>query len=134
MRVGYPSWSVEVSDSWVVTEHPECLTLELSEQGALQLSSAIKDSGVVEQEDLFLFSSDNYQDSWGEPRNTSLGDFVGIFYEYKEDGATWIRWYLRCASTLLFITYNGDAEAAELERPEVQRVLETLEGAPTRGA
>ncbi len=40
----------------------------------------------------------------------------------------------RRASTLLFITYNGETEVADVERPEVQRVLESLEGVPTRGA
>lgn len=134
MRVGYASWSVEVSDLWVVTEHPECLTLELSEQAALQLSSAIKDSGAVEDEDLFQFSAENQQESWGEHRSSALGDFVGIFFEYQEDGDTWVRWYLRNASTLLFVTYNGETEVAKAERFEVQRVLQSLKGASTSGA
>jgi hypothetical protein len=134
MRVGYESWSVEVSESWLVTEHPECLTLELSKDAALQLSSAVKTSGAVEEEDLLLFASENQQESWGEPRKTLLGEFAGIIYEYKEEETAWIRCYLRNASTLLFVTYNGEAQVAQEERAEVQKVLASLKGVASRGA
>lgn len=131
MRVGYPSWSIEAPDSWRVTEHPECLTLELSDEAALQLSSAQKKSGEVTEQDLF-FSKDN-RGGWGKHRNTELGEFIGIVYEYQEDETTWIRWFLRNASTLLFVTYNGTKQAANNERAEVNQILSTLRVEALRG-
>jgi hypothetical protein len=55
MRVGSSSWSLEVSQDWRVTDHPECLTLEPSDQGALQVSAAHKKVGLVTDEDLLSF-------------------------------------------------------------------------------
>jgi hypothetical protein len=132
MRIGHPSWSVEVSASWSVTEHPECLTLKLSDEAALQLSSAKKKSGEVTEQDLF-FSQDN-RCSWGKPLDVALGQFNGIVYEYQEAETTWIRWFLRNASTLLFVTYNGTKRAASKERAEVDRTLRSLRAAALRGA
>ena len=132
MRVGYPSWSVEISDEWAVTEHPECLTLELSDEGALQGSSATKRTGRVTEEELFFSAGE--RESWGTPRECSLGDFTGITYSYKEDDVTWCRWFLRNASTLLFFTYNGSNRAAAKEIERVIQVLSTLKAGHSLGA
>lgn len=117
---------------WSVTEHPECLTLELSDEAALQLSSAQKKSGEVTEQDLF-FSNDN-RGSWGTHLNITLGQFTGIVYEYQEEETTWIRWFLRNASTLLFVTYNGTKQALREERTEVNQVLGSLRAEARRGA
>jgi hypothetical protein len=125
MRVGYSSWSIDPLDTWSVTQHPECLTLEMSEEGALQFSSALKGSGDVTQQDL-LFSEEE-RVAWGDPADVAFGQFSGIVYEYVESDSTWTRWFLRNASTLLFVTYNGSPSVAERERPEVERVLSSLQ-------
>lgn len=124
MRVGQSSWSVETSDEWSFTDHPECLTLELSDQGALQLSSARKQKGLVTEADLFF--SNGQRHTWGPWRATTCGDFEGIEYGYSEGEFTWRRWFLRWGQTLLFVTYNGTSEAAEQERSAVDQVLSTV--------
>lgn len=132
MRVGYPSWSVEVSEEWSVTEHPECLTLELSDQGALQGSSATKKGGNVTREELFF--SKEQRKNWGAHKDCSLGDFTGIAYSYEEDDMTWYRWFLRSAATILFFTYNGSHQAAAEESSQVAQVLRTLKAEHSLGA
>jgi len=132
MRVGYPSWSVEVSDEWSVIEHPECLTFELSDQSALQGSSATKKNGIVSDQDLFFSVEQRW--NWGHHQECTLGEFKGIVYTYREDETTWVRWFLRNASTLLFLTYNGSHEAVAEELGSVMVILNTLRAEESRGA
>lgn len=128
MRVGWPSWSLDVSDEWSVTKHEECLSLALSDGGALQASSARKEQGAVTQRDLLW--SEAERASWGEWKPVRCGEFTGIFYEYVQEAAVWRRWYLRSGPVLLFITYNGTFEAAAREWEPVLSILSTarLEG------
>lgn len=123
MRIGWSGWSIEVSDDWSVTEDAECTTLVLSDQGALQASSARKRNGVVTEEDLFF--SEGQRKGWGPPKPTRCGEFDGILYDYALDGSVWNRWFLKCGSTLLFVTYNGTPQAAQAERKAVAKVLST---------
>lgn len=123
MRVGWPGWSLEVSDSWSITDDEECLTLELSDQGALQASSARKRDGVVTEDELFFSKVE--REGWGPARRTRCGEFDGIVYEYTSDDGAWCRWFLKNGATLLFVTYNGTAEAAQAERDAVMTVLNT---------
>ena len=124
MRVGSASWSIDVSSEWSVTDHPECLTLEASDQGALQVSSAHKQAGPVVEEDLLLFADQH--DSWGKSEPASCGAFDGVVFEYIEGGSSWRRWFLKQGQTLLFITYNGTLQAAEREHAAVDHVLSTI--------
>ena len=121
MRVGWNSWSVDVSDEWTVTDHPECLTLELYNEAALQFSSARKGSGDVTDEDLQGFVKEN----WGSILQARCGEFKGLVVHYTEDGSEWWRWFLRNKNTVLFVTYNGGPEAVESELTAVLGVLAT---------
>ena len=124
MRVGWSTWSLEVSEEWSVTDHPECLTLEISDQSALQASSSRKQNGLVTEEDLF-FSAEKRK-AWGSWQPASCGEFEGIVYEYTEGERVWRRWFLRRGKTLLFVTYNGSSAATEQERFAVDQVLSTV--------
>ena len=123
MRVGWSTWSLEVSEEWSVTDHPECLTLEISDQSALQASSSRKQNGLVTEEDLF-FSAEKRK-AWGSWQPASCGEFEGIVYEYTEGESIWRRWFLRWGQTLL-CTYNGSSAATEQERFAVDQVLSTV--------
>lgn len=124
MRVGWQSWSLEVSDEWSVTDHPECLSLTLSDEGALQVSSARKQDGFVEEQDL-LFPEEE-RESWGKWKPVHCGEFDGIVYEYTQEEIVWRRWFLRNGPVLLFVTYNGTADAAKREAAAVSIVLNTV--------
>jgi hypothetical protein len=132
MRVGRGGWSVEVSDAWSVTEHPECLTLELSGEGALQLSSARKLEGSATHEDLFSF--DERRSEWGQWRAVTCGVFTGIVYEYSLGEAAWKRWFLRKGRLLVFVTYNATHEAVKREQKAIAQVLSTMQEVNTREA
>lgn len=119
------AWSLEPHDGWVVTHHPECLTLELGGVGALQLSSATKTAGDVTWDDIREMV-DEHPEHWGEALPATCGDFSGVGYEYEEDGAHWRRWYVRKGRTLVLITYNADPDTAVRQKPSVDSVLTTL--------
>jgi hypothetical protein len=123
MRVGWQSWSLEVSDEWSVTDHPECLSLTLSDEAALQVSSARKQDGVVAEQDL-LFQEEE-RELWGKWKPVQCGEFDGIVYEYSQEAIVWRRWFLRNGPILLFVTYNGTPEAAKREGAAVSTVLNT---------
>ena len=124
-RAGGLSWSLELHSNWRATEHPECLTLELSDEGALQLSSARKQDGSVSYEDIVDYAeSQNHE--WGASINVTCGEFTGLVYRYREDEQQWNRWFLRNGQTLLFVTYNASPRAQLLEYAAVEQILSTL--------
>lgn len=124
MRVGWPSWSLELHPGWAVSEDPECLTVTASEfGGALQLSSVRKDLGAVTAEDIHGFITEA---SWGTPHPVSFGGFKGVGVSYTEDNSCWFRWWLSNKSLLVFVTYNCPAAVKATELPHVTTMLQSL--------
>ncbi len=125
MRVGWSSWSIEVCPGWEVTDDPEYVALERSEDGAFLLSSALKEDGDVGREDIAAFAEHEGSD-WGRGRDVRFGDFSGVGYAFVEDGEHSRRWFLCHGATLLFATYNGTREALDDELEDVEAMLATL--------
>lgn len=126
MRVGWSSWSMAVHPEWEVTDDPEFIALEHSDEGAFLLSSAIKEDGDVTMRDIESFAQEDGA-GWGASRPVRFGDFSGLMYAFVEDDEHWRRWFLSHGATLLFATYNGTAEALADELEDVQAMLATLE-------
>ncbi len=124
-RVGWPSWSLELPPNWRATEHPECLTLELSDEGALQLSSARKKDGNVSYQEVLDYA-ESQNDGWGTSTQVACGEFTGLVYRYSDNKQQWNRWFLINGQTLLFVTYNANPRAQLLEYAAVERILNTL--------
>ena len=129
-RVGCPSWSLELPSNWRATEHPECLTLELSDEGALQLSSARKKDGNVSYEDILGYA-ESQNHGWGASIDVTCGEFTGLVYRYREDKQQWNRWFLRNGHTLLLVTYNASQRGQLLEYAAVEKILSTLRAETT---
>ena len=126
MRVGWSSWSIEVHPEWEVTDDPEFIALEHSDDGAFLLSSAIKEDGDVEASDIESFAHEDGA-GWGRPQPAHFGEFTGLMYAFVEDDEHWRRWFLSHGPTVLFATYNGTALALEDELEDVEAMLATLE-------
>lgn len=122
MRVGWSGWSVEVPEACGIADDPECLTLELSDRGALQLSSATKRRGVIEPGELLELSGAG----WGVPSSVEFGSFTGIAFEYREDDHQWKRWLVCDGMLLVFATYNGEPNVAANEIAASEVILSTL--------
>jgi hypothetical protein len=93
--------------------------------GALQISSARKESGPVTSDDLREFAAEHIE-AGARLRDVTLGDFTGYHLHFGTEGTYWRYWYLRCGPTLVFITYNCALEKRGSEDKEIQVILETL--------
>jgi hypothetical protein len=116
---------MDVPEIWTVTDDPECLTLELTEYGALQVSSAKKASSAVSAEELYEFA-DGQDEDWGNPKPVTCGDFHGLVCAYVQDGFIWRRWFLSNGSTIVFVTYNGTPQVAQHELIAAETILGSL--------
>lgn len=124
-RITYFPWSLELLPHWGATDHPECVTLERSPEGALQLSSATKKSGALTDADLSQYA-ESQNDGWGTYVKVSCGDFTGLLYQYASDEMQCNRWFLRSGKTLLFVTYFATTRGQLMEFGEVERMIQTL--------
>ncbi len=106
--------------------------MTLSDESALQASSARKQHGNVTDEDLLYPAQE--REPWGQCVTSEYGDFKGIGYEYIDNGVLWRRWFLRNGSVLLYVTYNAPPAVAVKERGAVQRVLATARAESTSEA
>ena len=123
--VAHDLWSLEASTHWRLTEHPECVTLERSSEGALQLSSATKKVGAISHEEV-VSHAESQNAGWGHPASTTCGQFDGVLYQYSDGDMQCNRWFLRNKATLLFVTYFGSTRAQLREYAEVRSILNTL--------
>ena len=123
--VGGPWWELQLLDGWLVTEHPECLTLTRSAHGAFQLSSAVKTQGTI------LPSEVEAQARKGTPETArsmpfEAGEFFGFTSGCEEGDTHWQRFWLAHRNILVFATYNGSPAAWRSEQPAVLAMLATL--------
>ena len=93
MRVGWSSWSMAVHPEWEVTDDPEFIALEHSDEGAFLLSSAIKEDGDVTMRDIEAFAREDGA-GWGKARPVRFGDLSGLLYAFIEYDEHWRRWFL----------------------------------------
>lgn len=126
MQIEQDRWTVDAPAECTVVRHPECLTLEISDRGALQFSSATKHSGQVDYADLQQIA-ERLNDGWGVAESALCGDFSGILFTYTDRAAvSWRRWFLGHEAILLFVTYNAEALISTADEELIQRTLGSL--------
>ena len=114
-----PQWEGELDEDCATACRPGGV-------GALQLSAYQKDNGAVTDDDLLEFASESVPtDTLAQP--VRLGAFSGLSYRYLEGATVWRRWFLRAGRTLLFVTYNCDQGAADVETDDVDLTLHSLQ-------
>jgi hypothetical protein len=120
MRYSSTDWSVDVPDTWHVTEHPECTTFEpTSGNSALQVSAYRKDSAVSD-DDLREFAGD-------VPLSpVSLPQFSGFERTSTDDQFFSRKLWLRAGQSMLFVTYTCSFAARGREDSAVEAVLRSL--------
>jgi hypothetical protein len=126
MQAGWNNWTVNAPKEWAVVRHPECLTLELLDRGALQFSSATKRSGRVDYAELRQVAG-RLNEGWGGAEAVACGDFSGLLFSYVDtEGIVWRRWFLGHGATLLFVTYNAETSISTADEQLIQNTLNTL--------
>ncbi len=120
------SWSVSLPPHWEVYKDPECATFYADPNlGALQISSAQKDSGIVTNTDLMDFARDSVPTDI-ELAHVAFGNFDGLTAAYEENDIFWQKWWFRSDRLLVFATYNGPAGRTLEERVIIPKILRTL--------
>lgn len=127
-RFGRGRWSLSLQDDWQaeVEDGTTCISRPDGD-GVLLLSSADKEEGVVELEDLAALARGECPgDASVGP--SELGDFRGVHAMYAADGVRWHRWYLGYGSFILLATYMVPLELEGSEDDAVMSMLRTLQG------
>jgi len=118
-------WELALPDGWVFQEDDSCDTITGPDSiGALQISSAVKDS-LVADDDLRSFAQEHI-DAGAKLRDVECGDFCGFSLCFSDADTHWQLWYLRRARRMLFVTYNCHSEDRNVENEDVQRILAAL--------
>lgn len=120
-------WRVRLPDGWSGSQDKECATfLARIPLGALQISSARKDSGRVTDRELKKLAKERVP---ADIRITRVvpGSFSGFSAEYVKGDSFWKEWWLRLGQLMVYVTYNGPHGKEGFEREDVQRILASLD-------
>jgi len=120
------SWALTLPKNWSRIEEEDYVVSFAAHDGcgALQLSSYIKDE-AVSNNDLLDFSEE-MGILRSDLKTTRQGEFTGFAVEGSENGMWFRTWYLRCGSTMVFATYNCEADDQGVENRLVDGMLSTL--------
>ena len=129
--VGGTWWELPLLPGWSAKDDPECLSITKSEEGALQLSAAVKSAGVATMEELREFCGSSVPKN-AEIVEASMGSFHGFVAGYKEDDTYWQKLWLANGGLLVFVTYNGTKNAWQAEKAEVMTMLASLRLKPAQ--
>ena len=132
-HVAWGSWQITPLPGWVVVDDEECLGLVKSEEGAFQLSSAIKSDGTTNLVDLEAFYRPTIPIG-ATFHPVTFGDFSGYVAEFLDIDTMWRKYWLLEGNLLVFATYNGSPKAWKSERGDVHHMLGSLRRAAVLGA
>lgn len=118
-------WTVFLPADWVATDHPECATFERHAGVGAPQVSAVHKEGFITEEDLREFA-DNHLEAGAKTKSVKWGGFEGFLFSYRDDENTWCQWFLRCAATAVFVTYNCPLESKGENDEIVDSILGSL--------
>jgi hypothetical protein len=119
-------WSVELPQRWRGEGDERCATFQAEPPlGALQISAARKDVGMVTDDDLRDFAAERISKGI-ELQKTQWGSFVGLVTQYSKRGYFWREWWLRESNLLVYVTYNVRNGYQEQEAEDIHRILASL--------
>ncbi len=119
-------WTVELPDGWSGQPDIECTTFHANPSlGALQISSARKDTAPVTGEDLKGFSKERLA-SGVEIEGVNYRSFSGFSAQHFDGGKFWREWWLMADHLMVYATYNVVQGAEDLERDKIESILASM--------
>jgi hypothetical protein len=116
-------WSVKLPAGWTASSEKECVTFRAtSPLGALQISSARKNAGPVQDDELIEFAKER-QVSRPQLSSVTYQCFSGFMAERKIDGLAWKEWWLRSGDTMLYVSYTVVPPFTDSEMADVEAIL-----------
>ncbi len=104
--VGRTWWELRLLPDWKATDETDCLTITRSDDGAFQLSGAVKTASAIllsELED--MCREEVPSNAVQTPCN--FGQFQGVAASYIEEGILWQKFWLAHGNLMVYATYNG---------------------------
>jgi hypothetical protein len=119
-------WSVELPKWWSGVGNEQCATFQADPPlGALQISAARRDAGLVTDDDIKELAAEQIsrgQKLW----RAECGPFSGFCTEHSNAGSFWKEWWLRSGDLLVYVTYNVMGGKELLEKQDVESMLASL--------
>jgi len=120
-------WSISLPDEWIAEEDDDAVIIfDEDEVGTIQIADLKKEGGDAQHADL-MDMAEELIDQGLKPQPASMGEFTGIKFVYEEEGSFVIEWFLRCADTVLLVSYDCDIENKDMDVSMVDEILDTLE-------
>lgn len=126
-EIQFNSCRLLVPSAWKAEVDKECVTLiaQINPRGALQISTATKESGRVTDEDLVDFASARSEQQ-GRLQRIKTPNLTGITAEHWQNQVFWKEWWLAADNLVVYITYNVERPFKGLEDEAVQQVVESV--------
>jgi hypothetical protein len=122
-------WQLMVLPPWRAQKVEQCVEITQPEgTGALHISEARKQKGVVSESDLrSTAAKDLAQEE--ELLACSVGGFTGLSASYADwhTDIFWKKWWLRSGAVMLYVTYNCSRGDEEFELEQAETLLAGLE-------
>jgi hypothetical protein len=116
-------WSIELPNGWTCVSEAECATFQATPPfGALQISSARKDAGPIDENDLKEFAIGRLG-GIAHLRPVEYGPLSGFFAEREIQSRFWKEWWLRSGNTMLYATYNVPRDYRDMELGAVESMV-----------
>ena len=118
-------WELQLAAGWTAEQDEECVTIcHPDGLGALQISAYQKPEAITPAH--LLDVADINADQKEQLSKSRCGDFEG-FYLAKSIGDGFHRsWWLGSENTILFVTYNWDANYSDTEGAAVDTMVSSL--------
>ena len=119
-------WSVKLPKGCSGKPDAECATLQANPAlGALQISSARKETGLITDEDLHDFAKERMV-SGIELREVTFGLFSGLSAQHFDDKIFCQEWWLRSEQLMVYVTYTVARGAKDMEVDQTRSILDSL--------
>jgi len=120
-------WSVELPPNWRGYPDADCTTFRahMFDGGALQISAARKETGIVTDQDLQEFAHDRLVAGAAfDP--VGFRECSGFTTRYRKNGFSWQEWWLKSEQLMIYATYNVAPEKEHVEQGDVASILSSL--------
>jgi hypothetical protein len=119
-------WSVELPPNWRGYPDVYCATFQADPPlGALQISAADKETGIVTDQDMREFAAKRVAPGV-RFADVRLGAFTGLTTRYFRDGLFWNEWWLKSGHLMVYATYNVVREREGEETEVIESILTSL--------
>lgn len=119
-------WSVSLPDEWDAEQDEDTIVItDEDDVGSIQITDLKREDGDASQADLLELAEELIEQGVAYVP-ASVGDFVGIRFEYEEEDVFVIEWFLRCEDLVLLVSYDCDLDNKAMDVGMVEDILDTL--------